>query len=166
MSISIFRNSRFRLAFSLEPSSSLKTSDNCSKGSWKKFPKRVCFKVGLTSLNTTNQTFNIKTTLWWPCGKVKVYISCRGHRNTNQTLNEVAVVLFIRKRTNAIRLKFQKKWRKLHRSKIKTIKMKKITSNLTCLFLDLIFALSRAISRHNARVWDKLQCCSACNKMA
>ena len=86
-------------------------------------------------------------------------------RNTDQTLNVVEIVLFTGKRMNAIGLKFHKKLRQL-RKKIKIARVKTTISNLTCLFLDLIFALSRAISRHNARVWDKLQYCSACNKMA
>ena len=129
----------------------------------KKFPKSACFQVDLTSSKTPHQTLNIKTTL----AEKLTYTSREQHiRNTYQTLNEVEIVLFIRKQTNAMGLKFLKKWRNLHRSNIKTNQSEKIISNLTCLFLDLIFAFSRAISCHNARVWDKLQCCSACNKMA
>ena len=38
------------------------------------------------------------------------YTSCEQHiRNTYQTLNEVEIVLFIRKQTNAMGLKFVKK---------------------------------------------------------
>ena len=166
MSISIFRNTRFKLAFSLELSFSLKTSGNCSNGSWKKkIPKRVCFKGIRRTQTIISKPLISKLHCDSLAEKLRYTSRVQHIRSNDQTLNEVEIVLFTGKRTNSIGLKFHKKWRQLHK-KLKNARVKRTISNLTCLFLDLIFALSRAISRHNARVWDKLQCCSACNKMA
>ena len=163
MSMSIFRNMRFSLVFSLEPSFSLKTSGNCSKGSWKKNSRKRFVWKWIWRAQTHLTKPLIRKLPFDNLALKKRYTSRVQHiKNTHQTLNEVEIVLYFRRRMNATVLRIVKKWQKLRRSKIKP----QIISNLTCLFLDLIFALSRAISRHNARIWDKLQCCSAYNKMA